>query len=247
MAKKQTKKAVAIEEPVVVEKEQPKKKNSDIPTLYDIGCAGKISNINKTKDGRYLIELRGIIRFKNLEEIAVNDYNHDEAYKELRDIIAILGMDELSETDKLSVSRARKIQRFLSQPFFVAEVFTGSPGKYVSLKDTIRGFQAIVDGEHDDLPEQAFYMVGSIEEAVEKAEETGQELPENIQKLMKFMDETGGDLADYVKLNQDYSNHDDISLLREYYKQTKPHLNDDEISFMMDDQFSIDDHKRKDN
>ena len=76
-----------------------------------------------------------------------------------------------SETDKLSVSRARKIQRFLSQPFFVAEVFTGSPGKYVSLKDTIRGFQAIVDGEHDDLPEQAFYMVGSIEEAVAKADQ----------------------------------------------------------------------------
>ena len=94
-----------------------------------------------------------------------------QRYKELRDIIAILGMDELSETDKLSVSRARKIQRFLSQPFFVAEVFTGSPGKYVSLKDTIRGFQAIVDGEHDDLPEQAFYMVGSIEEAVAKADQ----------------------------------------------------------------------------
>ena len=84
-------------------------------------------------------------------------------------MIAILGMDELSEVDKLTVSRARKIQRFLSQPFFVAEVFTGSPGKYVSLKDTIAGFQAIVNGEYDELPEQAFYMVGSIEEAVEKA------------------------------------------------------------------------------
>ena len=92
-----------------------------------------------------------------------------QKYKELRDIIAILGMDELSPEDKLAVGRARKIQRFLSQPFHVAEVFTGSPGKYVSLKDTIKGFKAIVDGKYDDLPEQAFYMVGSIEEAVEKA------------------------------------------------------------------------------
>lgn len=91
-----------------------------------------------------------------------------QRYKELKDIIAILGMDELSEEDKLTVSRARKIQRFLSQPFFVAEVFTGTPGKYVSLKDTIKGFKAIVDGEHDALPEQAFYMVGGIEEAVER-------------------------------------------------------------------------------
>ena len=92
-----------------------------------------------------------------------------QRYKELRDIIAILGMDELSPEDKLAVARARKIQRFLSQPFFVAEVFTGSPGKFVSLKDTIRGFKAIVDGEYDHLPEQAFYMIGGIEEAVEKA------------------------------------------------------------------------------
>jgi F-type H+-transporting ATPase subunit beta len=92
-----------------------------------------------------------------------------QRYKELQDIIAILGMDELSEDDKLAVQRARKIQRFLSQPFSVAETFTGTPGKYVSLKDTIRGFKAIVDGEYDQLPEQAFYMVGSIEEAVEKA------------------------------------------------------------------------------
>jgi F-type H+-transporting ATPase subunit beta len=91
-----------------------------------------------------------------------------QRYKELKDIIAILGMDELSEEDKLTVSRARKIQRFLSQPFFVAEVFTGSPGKYVSLKDTIAGFKAILAGEYDELPEQVFYMVGSIEEAVEK-------------------------------------------------------------------------------
>jgi len=92
-----------------------------------------------------------------------------QRYKELRDIIAILGMDELAPEDKLAVARARKIQRFLSQPFHVAEVFTGSPGKYVSLKDTIKGFKGIVDGEYDDLPEQAFYMVGGIEEAVEKA------------------------------------------------------------------------------
>lgn len=92
-----------------------------------------------------------------------------QRYKELRDIIAILGMDELSPEDKLAVSRARKIQRFLSQPFSVAEVFTGSPGKYVSLKDTIKGFKMIVNGECDALPEQAFYMVGGIEEAFEKA------------------------------------------------------------------------------
>jgi F-type H+-transporting ATPase subunit beta len=92
-----------------------------------------------------------------------------QRYKELKDIIAILGMDELSEEDKLIVSRARKIERFLSQPFFVAEVFTGAPGKYVPLKETIRGFKAIVDGEYDHLPEQAFYMVGTIDEAIEKA------------------------------------------------------------------------------
>ena len=92
-----------------------------------------------------------------------------QRYKELRDIIAILGMDELSPDDKLAVSRARKIQRFLSQPFHVAEVFTGSPGKYVPLKETIRGFKMIVSGELDHLPEQAFYMVGSIDEAIEKA------------------------------------------------------------------------------
>ncbi|WP_025323639.1 F0F1 ATP synthase subunit beta [Deferrisoma camini] len=91
-----------------------------------------------------------------------------QRYKDLQDIIAILGMDELSEDDKLTVARARKIQRFLSQPFHVAEAFTGTPGKYVKLADTIRGFQEIVEGKHDDLPEQAFYMVGTIEEAVEK-------------------------------------------------------------------------------
>jgi F-type H+-transporting ATPase subunit beta len=92
-----------------------------------------------------------------------------QKYKDLQDIIAILGMDELSEEDKLVVARARKIQRFLSQPFFVAEVFTGSPGRYVALKDTIKGFKEIAEGKYDDLPEQAFFMVGTIEEAVEKA------------------------------------------------------------------------------
>ena len=92
-----------------------------------------------------------------------------QRYKELRDIIAILGMDELSPEDKLAVSRARKIQRFLSQPFHVAEIFTGSPGKYVTLKETIKGFKGIVNGDYDSLPEQAFYMVGTIDEAIEKA------------------------------------------------------------------------------
>jgi F-type H+-transporting ATPase subunit beta len=96
-----------------------------------------------------------------------------QRYKELKDIIAILGMDELSEEDKQAVSRARKIERFFSQPFHVAEVFTGSPGKYVPLKETIRGFKMIVDGDVDHLPEQAFYMVGSIDEAVKKAEDMG--------------------------------------------------------------------------
>ena len=91
-----------------------------------------------------------------------------QQYKALQDIIAILGMDELSEEDKLTVARARKIERFLSQPFHVAEVFTGSPGKLVSLADTIKGFKGIVNGEYDHLPEAAFYMVGTIEEAVEK-------------------------------------------------------------------------------
>lgn len=96
-----------------------------------------------------------------------------QKYKDLQDIIAILGMDELSDEDKLIVARARKIQRFLSQPFHVAEQFTGTPGKYVKLEDTIRGFREICDGKHDDLPEQAFYMVGTIEEAVEKAKTMG--------------------------------------------------------------------------
>jgi len=98
-----------------------------------------------------------------------------QSYKDLQDIIAILGMDELSEDDKLVVARARKIQRFLSQPFFVAQQFTGNEGKYVKLADTIRGFKEIVEGKHDDLPEGAFYMVGTIEEAVEKAKKLSAE------------------------------------------------------------------------
>ena len=115
---------------------------------------------------------------RQLDPLVIGQEHYDVArgvqmvlqrYKELKDIIAILGMDELSEEDKQTVNRARKIQRYLSQPFFVAEVFTGSPGKYVSLKDTIRGFQGILNGEFDELPEQAFYMIGSIDEAVEKA------------------------------------------------------------------------------
>ncbi|MBK1734225.1 F0F1 ATP synthase subunit beta [Halorhodospira abdelmalekii] len=115
---------------------------------------------------------------RQLDPLVIGQEHYDVArgvegvlqrYKELKDIIAILGMDELSEDDKLTVARARKIQRFLSQPFFVAEVFTGMPGKYVSLKDTISSFKAILDGEYDHLPEQAFYMVGTVEEAAEKA------------------------------------------------------------------------------
>jgi F-type H+-transporting ATPase subunit beta len=115
---------------------------------------------------------------RQLDPLVIGQEHYDVArgvqtvlqrYAELKDIIAILGMDELSEEDKQTVARARKIERFLSQPFHVAEVFTGSPGKYVSLAETIRGFQGILGGEYDDLPEQAFYMVGSIEEAVEKA------------------------------------------------------------------------------
>ena len=101
-----------------------------------------------------------------------------QRYKDLQDIIAILGLDELSEEDKLIVSRARKIQRFLSQPFFVAQQFTGLEGKFVKIADTIRGFQEIIDGKHDDLPEQAFYMVGTIEEARERAERMAAEAGE---------------------------------------------------------------------
>ncbi|MDP7424912.1 MAG: F0F1 ATP synthase subunit beta, partial [Rhodospirillales bacterium] len=98
-----------------------------------------------------------------------------QTYKNLQDIIAILGMDELSEEDKQTVARARKIQRFLSQPFHVAEVFTGSPGVFVNLEDTIKGFKGICDGEYDHLPEAAFYMIGTIEEAVKKAQKMAQE------------------------------------------------------------------------
>src|SRR4030095_15187432 len=102
-----------------------------------------------------------------------------QRYRDLQDIIAILGMDELSDEDKLVVQRARKIQRFLSQPNFVAEQFTGTPGEYVKLEDTIKGFQEILEGKHDDLPEQAFYMVGTIEKAVEKGRQlAGEEEPE---------------------------------------------------------------------
>ncbi|PSQ91318.1 MAG: F0F1 ATP synthase subunit beta, partial [Proteobacteria bacterium SW_6_67_9] len=117
---------------------------------------------------------------RQLDPLVIGQEHYDTAravqqplqrYKELKDIIAILGMDELSDEDKQTVNRARKIQRFLSQPFFVAEVFTGSPGKYVSLSETIRGFRGIVDGDYDHLPEQAFYMVGTIEEAEDKAKE----------------------------------------------------------------------------
>jgi len=98
-----------------------------------------------------------------------------QRYKALQDIIAILGMDELSEEDKLAVARARKIERFLSQPFFVAEVFTGSPGKLVDLEDTIKGFQGLVAGDYDHLPEAAFYMVGNMDEAIEKAQKLAAE------------------------------------------------------------------------
>ena len=98
-----------------------------------------------------------------------------QTYKSLQDIIAILGMDELSEDDRLTVARARKIQRFLSQPFHVAEVFTGSPGVFVNLEDTIKGFKGIVAGEYDEMPESAFYMVGTIEEAVDKARKMASE------------------------------------------------------------------------
>ena len=92
-----------------------------------------------------------------------------QRYKELQDIIAILGLDELSEEDRLTVARARKVERFLSQPFFVAEIFTGSPGKYVGLEEALRGFNNILDGNYDSLPEQSFYLVGDINEALEKA------------------------------------------------------------------------------
>ena len=121
---------------------------------------------------------------RQLDPLVVGDEHYNTArgvqqvlqrYKELQDIIAILGMDELSEEDKLTVQRARKIQRFLSQPFHVAEVFTNIPGKFVQVEDTVASFKAVVEGEYDHLPEQAFYMVGGIEEAVEKAKKLAEE------------------------------------------------------------------------
>ena len=120
-----------------------------------------------------------------LSPLALGDEHYNTArgvqkilqdYKNLQDIIAILGMDELSEDDKLTVSRARKVQRFLSQPFHVAEVFTGSPGKYVDLKDTISGFKGLINGNYDDLPEMAFYMVGDMNEAVAKANDLAKQV-----------------------------------------------------------------------
>jgi len=119
-----------------------------------------LSSSSRILDAQYLGERH--------YKVAVEVQRILQRYKDLQDIIAILGMDELSEEDKLLVGRARRVQRFLSQPFFVAEVFTGTPGQYVRLEDTIRGFQEIIHGQHDELPEQAFYMVGTIEAAVER-------------------------------------------------------------------------------
>jgi F-type H+-transporting ATPase subunit beta len=115
-------------------------------------------------------------------EVATRVQEILQRYKDLQDIIAILGMDELSDEDKLTVSRARKIQRFLSQPNFVAEQFTGTPGKYVKLEDTISGFREIIEGKHDDLPEQAFYMVGTIDEAVARGRESSGEASKEEEK-----------------------------------------------------------------
>jgi F-type H+-transporting ATPase subunit beta len=116
-----------------------------------------------------------------------------QRHKELQDIINILGMEELSEEDKVIVNRARRIQRFLSQPFFVAEQFTGMPGKFVELEDTIRSFKEIVEGQHDDLPEQAFYMVGDIDEAVEKARGTSGEEEEEEEEEKEGEEEDSQD------------------------------------------------------
>jgi F-type H+-transporting ATPase subunit beta len=123
------------------------------PAVDPLASTSRILDPNVVGEEHYAVaqEVKGIL----------------QRYKELQDIIAILGVDELSEEDKLAVGRARKIQRFLSQPFYVAEQFTGRPGKYVPVADTIRSFREIAEGKHDDLPEQAFYMCGSIEEAVE--------------------------------------------------------------------------------
>ena len=131
--------------------------------IAELGIYPAIDPLNSTSR-----QLDPLVVGQEHYDVARSVQNTLQRYKELKDIIAILGMDELSEEDKSTVRRARKIQRFLSQPFSVAEVFTGQPGKYASLKDTIRGFKAIIDGEYDHLPEQAFYMVGIIEEAAEK-------------------------------------------------------------------------------
>jgi F-type H+-transporting ATPase subunit beta len=120
-------------------------------------------------------QLDPMIVGKDHYDIAMQVQNILQRYKELKDIIAILGMDELSEEDKLAVARARKIQRFFSQPFFVAEVFTGSPGKYVPIEETLKGFKGLLNGEYDHIPEQAFYMVGNIDEVLEKAKKLEQE------------------------------------------------------------------------
>jgi F-type H+/Na+-transporting ATPase subunit beta len=126
-------------------------------------------------------------------EVATRVQEILQRYKDLQDIIAILGMDELSDEDKLTVSRARKIQRFLSQPNFVAEQFTGQPGKYVKLDDTITGFREIIEGKHDDLPEQAFYMVGTIDEAVARGRErSGEEAPAEEAEETEEEAETAG-------------------------------------------------------
>jgi F-type H+-transporting ATPase subunit beta len=132
----------------------------DIASLGIYPAVDPLDSTSRILDPRYVGEAHYAVA-RRVQEIL-------QRYKDLQDIIAILGIDELSEEDKVIVSRARKIQRFLSQPFFVAEQFTGIPGKYVRLEETVRSFQEIVDGKHDDLPEQAFYMVGTIEEAIEK-------------------------------------------------------------------------------
>jgi F-type H+-transporting ATPase subunit beta len=119
-----------------------------------------------------------------------------QRYRELQDIIAILGIDELSDEDRLTVQRARKIERFLSQPMFVAEVFTGQPGKYVKLEETIRGFTEILDGKHDDLPEQAFYMVGTIDDAVAKARERAGEPEQEPEEAPEAQSEAEAEQAE---------------------------------------------------
>jgi F-type H+-transporting ATPase subunit beta len=119
-----------------------------------------------------------------------------QRYRELQDIIAILGIDELSDEDRLTVQRARKIERFLSQPMFVAEVFTGQPGTYVKLEETIRGFTEILDGKHDDLPEQAFYMVGTIDDAVAKAREQAGELEQEPEEAAEAQAEAEAEEAE---------------------------------------------------